>query len=244
MVPQETLGALVMSGRFYGVGVGPGDPQLLTLQALKVLQESEVIAAPRTKGENTMALDIVSQVVDLRDKEIVWLDFAMKRDPKARASSQRNNTELLLAPLRQGKSVAMLSIGDASTFSNVSYFIDAVKEDGHEVVIVAGITAFSAAAAKWQVSLTARDEPLTIIPAGATDLDEVLALKGSKILMKPTMPVQELIASLERAGVLEETRLAERITWPEERTLDSMKGVTEELGYFTTLFVPAKEKGI
>ncbi len=228
-----------MGPTFYGVGTGPGDPQLLTLRALAILQKVDVIAAPRTKGKNTLALDIVAQAMDVSDKEILYLDFPMKRNEEERRAAQEENLHLILRSLRREKSVAMLTLGDASMFSNISYFVDSIHSEGFKVDLVPGVTSFCAAAARLKTSLTQRDLPLHIIPAGAMDLDAALRLPGSKVLMKPTLPMQKIRDSLKKGGVLSETKLAENVTLPGERLIFSMETFEEETGYFTTLLVPA-----
>ena len=83
-------------GVFYGVGIGPGDPELLTLKAVRILEGCEVIAAPRTKGEATLALEIAGKAVDLSGKEILPLEFTMDRDPEVRMAAYRAAAEQLI----------------------------------------------------------------------------------------------------------------------------------------------------
>ena len=91
-----------MDGRatLYGVGVGPGDPELLTLKAVRIIEQCEAIAVPRTSRGATVALDIVRGAVDLEGKTIVYLDFVMSRDPHVVAEGHRKAAGLIVEQLR------------------------------------------------------------------------------------------------------------------------------------------------
>ena len=100
-------------GILYGVSVGPGDPELMTVKAVRILERCPVVAAPRTAGEKTLALDIASGAADLRGKTILNLEFAMTRDPAELAASHRAAADTLENELREGRDVAMLNLGEA-----------------------------------------------------------------------------------------------------------------------------------
>lgn len=227
-----------MKNTFYGVGVGPGDPKLLTLKALEILKHVPVLAVPRTKGKNTLALDIVRGALDVEEKELVFLDFPMVRKEDRRAKAVKDNLVLLLTLLRSGRDVAMLSLGDASTFSNLSYFLEPVAQEGFSTEIIPGVPSYCAGAALLGISLTHRDLPLHILPAGVEGFEEFLHLPGSKILMKPTLALAELKDRLRKADVLEHVQYVEKVTLPGERS-GYMIEREDECSYFTTLFVPA-----
>lgn len=226
---------------FFGVGVGPGDPSLLTLRAVRILEKVTVLAVPRTKGENTLALDIVRGEVDLEGKRIVYLDFPMVSDPSRRDAAHRRNLSLLLGELEKGDDVAMLTLGDASTFSNLNYYLPGIRKAGYGSQIIPGVNSYCAGAAKLQISLTRADLPLHIVPTGVDRLNEILALPGSKVLMKPVIPLKELQGALDEAGVLQETLFIERAGLPSEVS-GRLCEREEELAYFTTLFIPGEEK--
>ena len=91
-----------MDGRatLYGVGVGPGDPELLTLKAVRIIEQCEAIAVPRTSRGATVALDIVRGAVNLEGKTIVYLDFVMSRDPHVVAEGHRKAAGLIVEQRR------------------------------------------------------------------------------------------------------------------------------------------------
>ncbi len=230
-------------GVFYGVGVGPGDPQWMTLQACRVLEQCPVVAAVQTRSGQTLALEIAKQAVDLSKKEILLLQFSMVRDPAIREEYYQKAASQVLEDLSQGKDVAMAVLGDVSVFATVSYLTEAIQQAGYETSLIPGITSFCAAAAKLGRSLTSMNQPLTIIPAGGMDLDQALDLPGTKVLMKSIGKTDQVRAALAERDLLQVTGVVancglpgERILeqWPEDAVLDS---------YFTTIVVGEKPEG-
>ena len=142
------------TGKFYGIGVGPGDPELITLKAIRVLEHCNVIAAPRTRGGGMRALDIAGQAVSLQDKTILPLSFAMSSDRSLLREQYQRNAELIRAYLEKGEDTAMICIGDVSVFSTVCQIADVLKEMGCQTCLVPGISSYSAIAARMGISLT------------------------------------------------------------------------------------------
>lgn len=230
------------TGTFYGVGVGPGDPELLTLKALSTLERCPVLAVPQTKSGGNTALDIVSQKIDLSAKTILPLPFPMTRDDTAARENHRALATQLLDVLQNGRDVAMITLGDVSLFSTVSYFVPLIRAAGVAVELVPGVTSFCAAAAKLQRSLTEKSEPLHIVPAGYSSLKESLSLPGTKVLMKPGKDLTPLLRELEERGLLNKAAMAVNCGLPGERILSDLTGFTEtETGYFTTILIGANE---
>ncbi|MGN1106842.1 MAG: precorrin-2 C(20)-methyltransferase, partial [Huintestinicola sp.] len=120
-----------MSGIFYGVSVGPGDPELVTLGAVKTIDKCRVIAVPRTKSESSLALNIISQAADMSGKEIVFIDFPMSRNKSEWEQSHDTAAENICGRLFEDESVAMLCLGDISVYSTFSYIADRVKNKGY-----------------------------------------------------------------------------------------------------------------
>ena len=241
-------GSICVLGTCYGIGVGPGDPELLTLKAARIIEACGVVAAPITRGGATLALDIAAQAVDLSGKEIVRLPFAMSRDAGERAHRHAESVELLASRLSQGKDVAVLTLGDPGVFSSLYYLADALRERGFNVEVVPGVTSFSAVSARLGTGLTEMDEPLHVIPAvaWADRVDDVLNLPGTKVLMKPCGKLPELIEALAARGELRDASLVANCGLPGERVCRDLASFDpdEHAGYFTTVIVKrAKEAG-
>ena len=154
-------------GVFYAVSVGPGDPELLTRQACRVLADCPVVAAPRMKSGRMLALDIAAGAVDMQGKTILPLDFTMERSEAVREDSYRMAAAAIEAELSAGRDVAMVNLGDVSVYATAYYILERIRADGFETVMCPGVTSFCAVAARLGRSLTRMEEPLHILPGSA-----------------------------------------------------------------------------
>ena len=144
-------------GTFYGVSVGPGDPELLTLKAVRVLAQCPILAVPETKSGGTLALDIAAAAVDLSGKTILKLPFPMTRKEAETRANHEVQARRIVEQLQAGKDVAMVNLGDVSVFSTFSYLMELVKAAGCPVEMIPGVTSFCAVASRLQTSLTEKD---------------------------------------------------------------------------------------
>lgn len=231
------------NGVFYGVGVGPGDPELITLKAVNVLKASAVIAVPRSSDKgSSRALDIIRGVLDLEGKEILELPFPMTKDSAALESSRRQAASLVAERLSQGQDVAFITLGDPLVFSTFSYLVPFVKELAplSAIKAVPGVTSFSAAASICCVPLAETDERVIIVPA-AYELEKVreaLLSADTIILMKVNRAVDALIDLIISAGLIEKAFFVSRVGWPEERVvtdLRTIKGTKPD--YFSMIII-------
>lgn len=225
----------IKQGTFYGVSVGPGDPELMTLKAVKTLEQVSVIATPRTGGTQTLALDIAKQVVNLENKTILPLDFLMTRDKLKQQSRHHEIKESIAAHLRFGEDVAMLNLGDASLYSTVSYMVELLKEDGFSIEIVAGVTSFCAVAATLQTSLTTMSKPLHILPSHC--LDDVLPLDGTKVVMKTGKAMGELKQMLLQQEPRFKVQAVQNCGLANEKICKTAEDIDSDASYFTTLII-------
>ena len=225
-------------GVFYGVGVGPGDPELMTLKAVRVLKRCPVIAAPRTKSGEMLALDIASAAVDLGEKTILPLYFSMERDKVVQHAAHLAAAEAVRAHLDEGRDVAMLNLGDVSIYATYSYLMEILKDQGYETVMVPGVPSFCAVAARLGVSLTEMNGPLHIAP-GSMALDEVLDQHGTKVLMKSGRQMPAVLDALKERNALEKSMLVQNCGLPEEAVYADLSQSRPEggHGYFSTVIV-------
>ena len=216
-------------GTFYAVGVGPGDPELMTRKAVRVLEDCPVLAVPRTPAGDSLALEIAQAGADLTDKEIHFIDFAMSRDEEKRRQAHRRAAEAVRALLDRGTDVAMPVLGDVSLFAS---------SEGCRCVRVPGVPSFCAAAARLGRSLTEMDLPVHIVPAGGFPLEEALDLPGTKVLMKSGRALPQVLEALESRGLLESSAMVQNCGLPGEQAAESLKDAPQSGSYFTTLLVP------
>ena len=221
-------------GVFYAVSVGPGDPELLTRQACRVLEACDVIAAPRTKAGRMLALDIAGGAVDMRGKTILPLDFTMAHDAAVREESYRTAVAAIEAVLSAGRDVAMVNLGDVSVYATAYYILERIRSDGFEAVMCPGVTSFCAVAARLGRSLTRMDEPLHILP-GSAELNNALALPGTKVIMKSGKAIRETVDALERHGLAARAGMVADCGLETEQVYTDLRQLPEEISYFATI---------
>ena len=215
-------------GVFYAVSVGPGDPELLTRQACRVLTDCGVVAAPRMKSGRMLALDIAAGAVDMQGKTILPLDFTMARDAAVREDSYRTAAAAIETALAAGQDVAMVNLGDVSVYATAYYILERIRSDGFKTVMCSGVTSFCAVAARLGRSLTRMEEPLHILP-GSADLDSALALPGTKVIMKSGKAIHETAAALERRGMAANAGMVADCGLETEQVYTDLRQLPEEL---------------
>lgn len=226
-----------MNGVLYGVGVGPGDPKLLTLQAVEVLQKCSVIAVPDTDGEKT-AMKIVKQYI--LGKEILYCPMPMSRDLEFVASSHQKSCDMLETELLKGKDIAFITLGDPTIYSTYMYIHQMMTEKGYSTKIISGITSFCAAAAALNTSLCDRGEALHIIPASYTDAEKLLMSEGNKILMKSGKKISEVKETLKRLNLYKRSQMVECCSMENERIYRNLDQVSDDSSYFSIILVKDK----
>lgn len=225
-------------GIFYGVGVGPGDPELLTVKALRIMGECPVLACPQTKSGEMLALDIARQAMDVSGKTILPLHFTMSRDAAVQRAAHEKAADEVCRYLEQGQDVAMPNLGDVSIYSTYCYLMDIVKERGFETQMVAGVPSFCAIAARLGISLTEMNSPLHIAP-GSSNLEEALHWPGNKILMKSGSQMPGVLQAIEEHADLAKSAMIQNCGLPDERVFSNLKEERpqDSTGYFATVIV-------
>ncbi|MGN0692172.1 MAG: precorrin-2 C(20)-methyltransferase, partial [Oscillospiraceae bacterium] len=222
-----------MNGKLFGIGTGPGDPELMTLKAVRIINECEVIAAPRTSGKNTAAFDIASQVCDMSQKEIIYMDFTMGgADADELHQKAANN---ICKALSEGKNAAFLTIGDITVYSTFSYIAEIVERRGYETELCPGVTSFCAAAAAAKRSLTEKDSPLVVIPSSCAEIGSLLDIRGTKVIMKSGRRITAVKHLLAERGMTDSTYAVCSCGMADEHIYDDIAELPDDCGYFTTV---------
>ena len=174
-------------GKLIGVGVGPGNPELLTIKAGRVLKEVDVICAPRSAPQKpSIALSIVQSVLDERsdDFEIMEPVFPMTEDKDSLEKHWDQAADMVAQHLGEGRDVAFVTLGDPSIFSTFSYLQKRIIKRGFLLEMIPGITSFTGCAASAGIPLVEKDDILVIVPKVDQRLKSILDDGDTFVIMK------------------------------------------------------------
>ena len=228
-------------GRLYGVGVGPGDPELLTVRAQKVLQQVPVICVPQAANRNdSIALGIVQGLLR-PEQEILRLPFPTDAADAA-SVVWRAASGMVAQRLERGQDAAFITEGDPMLYSTFSYVLAGVAEicPTASIEIVPGVSSVMAAAARAQVPLATQEQRLAILPAvyGIDDLAEVASGIDTLVLMKVSPILVQALANLEGLDLKGRSTFVRRVTTARERVVYDLSELgDEDLDYFSILIV-------
>lgn len=230
-----------MAGKLYGIGVGPGDPELLTLKAVRLIKECDVLAVPGIQKENAASYQIAVQAVpEIAGKECLAVDMPMTRDKKKLEESHTVAFKALRQALEQGKDVGFLTLGDPCIYSTYIYMHKKAVEAGYETEIVNGIPSFCAVSAKLNQGLVEKSQMLHIIPT-TYGMEEGLKLSGTRVLMKAGKKLDAVKKQLLEEGKEWKAAMIENCGMKEERIYCSMEEIPEQAGYYTLMIVKEQE---
>ncbi len=238
-----------MKGRFYVVGVGPGDPELMTLKAVRVLKKSPVWLAPAAHKDGcSTALSIASGVINGEQKEILTHHFPMKKvhagqpaDPEVE-QAWRQAAAIIAEHLDNGRDVAFPTLGDPAIYSTGFYVYETLLESVTDMLveIIPGVSAIGATSAAAMVPLCLGNERMVVIPATFEDdkLKEILLNFDCTVLMKVHRVMPKLLGILEELDLLKYAVLVERTSLQDQRIRrDLQQAATEKIHYFSTMIV-------
>lgn len=238
-----------MNGTFSVIGVGPGDPELLTLKAVRLLNRCQTLVVPKGHEDgNSTALAIIEQVIPLAGKEIIEIHFPMKKvrmalapDPEVDAAWHLAAREVIRR-VREGHDVAFPTLGDPAIYSTGIYTCQTLLELAPEITtrIVPGVSAIGACAASAGLPLCQGDDMLAVIPATFDNqrLTEVFSTFQTVVLMKVHRVMARLVELLAQLDLLDHAVLIERTSQGNERIIHDLTAVKPgELHYFSTILV-------
>ena len=222
-----------MRGIAYGVGVGPGDPELMTQKAIRLIRENDVIAVPGKVAQEAIAYRIAAAMVpELAKKELVPIHMPLVRDRALLRAEQVKGTRRIESYLDQGKNVVYITLGDPSIYCSFSYLQSILLSDGYAVEMVPGVPSFCAAAARLNLPLVEWDEPLHVVPA-AQEADEALQGPGTCILMKSSRQMADIKALLHSSE--KEVFAVENCGMETEKLYRGMEELPDDAGYLSLI---------
>lgn len=249
--PAAPTPAPARFGRLIGVSLGPGDPELITRRGWAALHSGARWAYPVKKAEeSSYALDIARRGGLAIPADAVELVFPMTRDAVALARAWARAAAQTVQLLAEGRDLAFLVEGDASTYSTFRHLARAVRELVPEITVdtIAGVSSFAAAAAVADLALAEEDETMAVIPAayGVEVIDRLLDEFDTLVLMKVKPLVDEILELLERRGLTATSCFVEKVGAPEERVVHDLTRLRgEKVNYLSLLLVqnPKRARG-
>lgn len=227
-----------MSGTFYGVGVGPGDPELLTLKAINAIKTADIVIAPRTeKKDESTALSIARPYIQ-EGCEVLELVFPMNYNSQALSDAWVNNKKTILELLDAGKKVAFLTLGDPMLYSTYMYVYRLLEDSRHEIVNIPGVNSFSAIGNRLGMPLAEGGDILSIVPATINEerLEKVLAVSDNVVLMKVYKNFPDIIEKLGKHGMVENAVMVSKCGLEGEEIIhDLAASGSKKVNYLSTI---------
>ena len=229
-----------MNGVLYGVGVGPGDPELITLKSLRLIKSTEVIAYPKLKGSKSFARNIIEEFIDLPKFEIaIEIPMTVNRLPAQRAYDAA--AQEISSHLNMGKNVVFLCEGDPFFYGSFMYLHSRLYKK-YLVEIIPGVSSMTACAAMAKKPLAARNEVLTVLPGPLSkkELERRLADNNSSAIMKVGRHIKKIKSVIDRLGLMDSSLYIERASLKEQRIL-KLIDAPEVAPYFSMILVSKEE---
>lgn len=231
-----------MRGIFYGLGVGPGDPDLLTVKAYKILQSADVIITPTKKmGKPSIAYRIVESHITDHTK-VIEMSFPMISLSKERETLKKQwkeNADEIEVFLDEGKNVVFLTLGDPMVFSTYSYVMEFLLEREIEVVTLSGVPSFCNLAAQINVPLTQGEESLGVVAMTqpVEEIEQILDAHQNIVIMKVSANNKLLAEELEKRGLEKAFVLVSNIGMETQNVVRDIAVLKGDIPYLSTVLV-------
>lgn len=229
-------------GILYGVGIGPGDPELMTLKAVKALREADVIFAPVSGGDSVSCARRIIRGVVGESKRIIGVEFPMTKDKKTLRAHWRKAAASIAHTVNAGRTAAFVTIGDPLIYSTYIYLLRILRRDYPEIktMTIPGISAFNAAGARLQMPLVEGDETMAVLPAGKDPgkVRKFLREFDTVVLMKVGVKLESIRRILREMKLLKNAVLVSRVGHPDETVVEDISSLEgKEAGYLSVIIV-------
>ena len=235
-----------MKGKLYGIGVGPGDSELMTVKAARLVGEADVIITPKTeKKDGSVALNIAKPYIQ-DHTEIVPVVFPMVLNPGEMTEAWQAARDTIVSYLEQGKKVVFLTLGDPMFYSTYMYVFRLIEPTGYEIETVPGITAFTAIGAHLGYPIVEKEEVLAIVPATAPKekIDAVMAVADDAVIMKVYKNFDEVQDVLKKHNMADDAVMISRVGLPDEQVFIGLENMPKDqkLNYLSTILAKRKDR--
>lgn len=233
-----------MTGKFFGLGVGPGDPELITVKAINIANRVDILVAPETvPGKGSVAYDIIKgHLVNI--KKVKFQTYPMTYDERELDLHWNKNVQEIAALLREGLDVAFITLGDPLLYSTYIYIMGLLKELGMSIQTIPGITSFCAAASRLNAPLAEGDETIAIIPAAydCKNLDQIMEYCDNVVLMKPSKEFSRVLEKLEKHQIVDRSVMIQKCGHEDEKIIYDLRSMEhQKIPYLSMVFI--KKRG-
>ena len=232
-----------MTGKLYGIGTGPGDPELITVKAVRILGSADVVIVPESGSDKgSIALEIAKDYINGK-AEILTLTFPMIHDESEKRANRLENSQVIRDLVESGKTVVFLTLGDPMLYSTYIYILEHLVHSGIEIETVPGVTSFCASAAAGNMPLAKQNEELRIVPLSKdTDIAGHLKDGDNIVFMKVSSDSTRLADELIKAEGIVECLISSKCGRDEEFINHDLNRLYEGVPYMTTVMVKIKRK--
>ncbi len=232
-------------GTLYGIGVGPGDPELLTLKAVNALKKMDVVfTASSTKNDFSLAKEIASPYLP-EGTPVINLPFPMTKDQDVAIRAWEQNAERIMEEIKSGKNVAFLTLGDPLVYSTYGYIVASIKKIDPDTPIktIPGITSFQAAASRVNTTLVQGDESLLLVAGtnGIHSLKKMTESIQNLVMLKAYKNISEITHALTDSSLDKRAIAVRKCGFPDEEVFFNLNDLANSDKNYWTLIMAKKE---
>ena len=232
-----------VKGTFYGIGVGPGDPELLTIKAQRTLQNAAVICFTQLDdGKQSFALSVVQGILEAARPTFLAITIPSDDNVPVEPKTWSEAATLISSHIGIGEDVAFITEGDPLLYSEFSQVLESVKAEVIDLVVevIPGVSSVMAAAASSGMPLVTHGQRLTILPKvyGIDDLREAITNSDTTVLMEVNRDLMIALANLEKLGLTGKATYVRQASTARENVVEDISKISDEdLDYFSLLII-------
>ena len=233
-----------MKGKLYGIGVGPGDSELMTVKAARIVGEADVIITPKTeKKDGSVALNIAKPYIQ-EHTEIVPVVFPMVLDDATQQEGWEEAKRVIVSYLEQGKNVVFLTLGDPMFYSTYMYVYRLIENTGFEIETIPGITAFCAIGSHLGYPIVEKEEVLAIVPATAPKEKISVCMHARACVCVVYKNFDEVQEVLLKHNMADDAVMISRVGLPDEQVFVGLDNMPKDkkLNYLSTILAKRKDR--
>jgi precorrin-2/cobalt-factor-2 C20-methyltransferase len=226
-------------GTFYGIGVGPGDSELITVKAVNIIKKLTILYAPQARKNGLSFAEKIATPYFTDSLTIKRRHFPMTHDLAEKQQSWNEIAAEIIKDVKAGNEVGFITLGDPSVYSTYSYLADIVRDDV-PIKTIAGISSYSQIAAEVSIPLTIDNESLEVIPATASidQISQALDVNDNVVLMKVSAKFEAIYQLLSDRELLGNALLVSDASLESERARKlSEMAISEKVPYFSTVLI-------